>query len=48
MAYRLTTVDGLISSGATEHALVDERGRVRRIPREQREQLSSIAASRGR
>jgi acyl-CoA thioester hydrolase len=46
MAYRLTTADGLVSSGATEHALVDETGRLLRIPREQRENLGRIAARR--
>jgi acyl-CoA thioester hydrolase len=45
MAYRLTTTDGLISTGATEHALVDLAGRVRRIPREERERLFHICAS---
>ena len=43
MAYRLTASEGLICSGATEHALVDLRGRVQRIPREQRERLARLA-----
>ncbi len=45
MAYRLTTAEGLIASGATEHALVDLTGRVQRIPREERERLARICAS---
>jgi acyl-CoA thioester hydrolase len=45
MAYRLTTSEGLISSGATEHALVDLKGRLQRIPREERERLNRICAS---
>ena len=45
MAYELTTSRGRIATGATEHALVDESGRVRRIPREQRERLARIAAT---
>jgi acyl-CoA thioester hydrolase len=43
MAYRLTTSEGLIGSGATEHALVDLSGRVQRIPRGQRDQLARLA-----
>ena len=43
MAYRLTTSEGLIGSGATEHALVDLAGRVQRIPRERRERLSRLS-----
>jgi acyl-CoA thioester hydrolase len=43
MAYRLTTSEGLIGSGATEHALVDLAGRVQRIPREQRERLAGLS-----
>jgi acyl-CoA thioesterase FadM len=47
MAYRLTASEGLICSGATEHALVDLRGRVQRIPREQRERLARLAHKAG-
>ena len=43
MAYRLTTSEGLIGSGATEHALVDLSGRVQRIPREERERLARLS-----
>ena len=43
MAYRLTTTEGLIGSGATEHALVDLSGRVQRSPREERERLARLA-----
>lgn len=45
MAYHLATAEGLIASGATEHALVDLAGRVQRIPREDRERLERISAS---
>jgi acyl-CoA thioester hydrolase len=44
MAYRLTTADGLVASGATEHALVDLEGRIQRIPRQERERLEQISA----
>lgn len=46
MAYTLTTPEGLIATAATEHALVDESGRVRRIPRDERAQLAKLAATR--
>ncbi len=39
MGYRITRDDELLVTGATEHAAVDEEGRVRRIPRERREKL---------
>jgi acyl-CoA thioester hydrolase len=34
----------LLAQGSTEHVLVDERGRPRRIPQEWREQLKALAA----
>lgn len=44
MAYRLE-VDGVVAViAATEHAMVDDDGRVRRIPKEQREALRSVVA----
>lgn len=39
MAYRIACGDELLVSGATEHAAVNEDGRVRRIPRESRKRL---------
>lgn len=44
MAYRLRCGDRLIASAATEHALVDEAGRPRRIPAPRREKLASALA----
>lgn len=43
MAYRLTCDDRLLVSGRTEHASVNDEGRVRRIPREDRTRLSRHA-----
>ena len=41
MSYTIYEGDRLIASGTTEHAAVDNEGRVRRIPREDRQQLAS-------
>ncbi len=46
MAYRLGRGDQLVATAATEHALVDSAGRVRRIPREDREQMAGLLARR--
>jgi len=43
MAYRVSSGDELKVSGRTEHAAVDDTGRVRRIPRERRENLRLAA-----
>jgi acyl-CoA thioester hydrolase len=42
MAYEIRCADALISTAATEHAVVDGQGRLRRIPREYREQLAKL------
>ena len=42
MAYELTSGDGLLVTGATEHATVDGTGRVRRIPKEDRTALRAL------
>lgn len=47
MAYATSCEGRLIASGATEHAALDETGRVRRIPREDRARLLALAV-RGR
>ena len=39
MRYALYDAERLVCSGSTEHAAVDNEGRVRRIPREDRQQL---------
>lgn len=39
MSYTICEGDRLVSSGTTEHAAVADDGRVRRIPREDRNQL---------
>ncbi len=44
MAYRLEGPAGRVATAATEHALVDTAGRVRRIPKEDREQMASLLA----
>lgn len=44
MSYTIYKGDLLIASGTTEHAAVDNEGRVRRIPREDRQQLSAQAS----
>jgi acyl-CoA thioester hydrolase len=47
MEYALRTeAGGLIARGATEHAMVDTSGRVRRIPEAQRRAMASIASAR--
>ena len=42
LAYELTTNDELLVRAVTEHALVDGNGRVRRIPKEDREALAKL------
>lgn len=46
MGYVITCGDDLMVSGATEHAAVDGQGRVRRIPKLQRERLRAAATER--
>jgi acyl-CoA thioester hydrolase len=46
MAYRIECDDQLVVSGRTEHAAVDDTGRVRRIPREDRKRLAALALAR--
>jgi len=43
MAYAITCRGSLLVDGRTEHASVDDQGRVRRIPREDRERLARHA-----
>ena len=43
MAYRIVCGDNLILTGRTEHASVNDAGRVRRIPREDRARLGQLA-----
>lgn len=45
MHYAVTLAGRSIASGATEHAAVDDAGRVRRIPRERRARLLALAAA---
>jgi acyl-CoA thioester hydrolase len=47
MAYRIEGAAGLLASAATEHAMVDGTGRVRRIPRDDREALAHLATKPG-
>ena len=42
MIYRLETPRGLVARAMTEHAMVDDEGRPRRIPREEREALRKL------
>ena len=43
MAYEIRCADALVSTAASEHAVVDGQGRLRRIPRVRREELSALA-----
>ncbi len=42
LAYRLDAPAGLVATAATEHALVDTDGRVRRIPKDDRAQMARL------
>jgi acyl-CoA thioester hydrolase len=42
MAYHLDTASGLVALAATDHAMVDDAGRPRRIPREERDTLRRL------
>jgi acyl-CoA thioester hydrolase len=48
MAYRLDCAGAVAATAATEHALVDTAGRVRRLSREDRARLGALAAAPGR
>lgn len=48
MAYRLEIGSDLVAIAATEHAMVDGQGRVRRIPAEDREAMARLARAPGR
>jgi len=41
MAYELRVGEVVVAVAATEHAMIDDDGRVRRIPREERERLKA-------
>ncbi len=41
MAYRVECGEDTLATGATEHAAINDAGRVRRIPRPQRERLAA-------
>jgi acyl-CoA thioester hydrolase len=45
MAYRIETPRGVVSRAATEHAMVDDDGRPRRIPREERDALRKLCGA---
>jgi acyl-CoA thioester hydrolase len=45
MVYSVRRGEELVATAATEHAMVDGSGRLRRIPRELRERLAEQAAS---
>jgi acyl-CoA thioesterase FadM len=42
MAYVIHRADSLIASGWTEHAAVSGQGKIRRIPKANRERLSRV------
>jgi len=48
MEYTVVCNGELIASGATEHAAVNDQGRVRRIPSDRRRSLQAASASRSR
>jgi len=43
MAYRVDCEGELLAEGATEHAAVNDEGRLRRIPKEDRERFAKLA-----
>ena len=45
MAYEIRCAGALVSTAASEHAVVDGQGRLRRIPRERREELAALTVS---
>jgi acyl-CoA thioester hydrolase len=45
MAYETRCGDALVSIAASEHAVVDGQGRLRRIPRERRAELAALTVS---
>lgn len=45
MAYEIRCADALVSTAASEHAVVDGQGRLRRIPRVRREELAALTVS---
>ncbi len=47
MAYEIQRGDELLVTGATEHAVVDDEGRLRRLPRERREELTKLVPAPG-
>ena len=47
MAYRLSSPRGLVAHAATDHAMVDNEGRPRRIPREERDALRGLCGGLG-
>lgn len=47
IAYRIERDGTLLVTGATEHAAVNDEGRVRRIPRESRERLHAATGAAG-
>ena len=47
MAYEIRCGDAIVSRAATEHAVVDLEGRLRRIPRERRAELAKLATAPG-
>jgi len=42
MGYKIRRGEELLVSGATEHAVIDGEGRLRRIPKERREELAKL------
>jgi len=45
MAYEIRCAGALVSTAASEHAVVDGQGRLRRIPRERRAELAALTVS---
>jgi acyl-CoA thioester hydrolase len=44
VAYEIRCADRVVATGKTEHAAIDNDGRVRRIPRPQRQKLAALVA----
>ena len=45
MAYEIRRGDDVLVTGATEHAVIDLEGHLRRIPKERREELAKLAVA---
>jgi acyl-CoA thioesterase FadM len=47
MGYVLRVAGEVIAAGSSDHAAVDDDGKVRRLPKDRREKLVALAAPQG-